>query len=265
MKIKHDIHVHTHLSKCSDDTTATLKNYIDEAINQGLSTLGISDHLWDTDVNYKLNSFYEGQDIDYVLQTKKELETIDRKGLNILFGCETEFAMGTLGLTKENASLFDYVLVPHSHYHMKGFVIPEDKITTEAIAQYSVDSFIEMVKKGIATSVAHPFEPCGWEKPEQLTEIFNYISDSKFRECFNTANEYNTGIEINTAIFCEKPIIDFEKTYLRMFKIAKNVGCKFSFGSDTHRIAKMKRIRVADDVIDYLNITEDDLIDILKY
>ena len=43
----------------------------------------------------------------------------------VLIGCETEYAHGTLGISEKKAETLDYVLVPHSHTHMNGFVLPD--------------------------------------------------------------------------------------------------------------------------------------------
>ena len=52
--------------------------------------------------------------------------------MKILFGAEVEYCgkSDTLALNSERAHLLDYVLVPHTHTHMEGFVIPQvDKVT----------------------------------------------------------------------------------------------------------------------------------------
>ena len=51
---------------------------------------------------------------------------------------------------------------------------------------------------------------------------------------------------------------------IRVMKIAKDVGCIFTFGTDTHSLAGMDAIRKGDDISRIVGITEADLADIVK-
>ena len=60
MQITYDIHCHTHLSVCGEDS-ATIESYVRSATKLGLKTIGIADHMWDSkipffdDMRLKLN------------------------------------------------------------------------------------------------------------------------------------------------------------------------------------------------------------------
>ena len=58
----------------------------------------------------------------------------ERGDLRCLFGAESEFFGHTeiLGMSAEGASHFDYVLIPHSHLHMRNTVMAEYPEITEA-------------------------------------------------------------------------------------------------------------------------------------
>ena len=108
---KSDLHVHTKLSLCASND-AFAEDYLKAAADNGQEVIGFSDHYWDERVHHpNLIGFYQAQNTEHVLQLKKELETIDHHGLKVLFGCETEFAGHTLGISEEAAKLFDYVFV----------------------------------------------------------------------------------------------------------------------------------------------------------
>lgn len=260
----HDIHVHTHLSLCSDDETATVENYLTRAKELGIEVLGISDHMWDSKNIPIKNQFYFPQSFERQLARKNEFpKVID--GIRLLWGCETEYANGVLGITEETAKKLDYVLVPHSHLHMKGFVRPSQGIDTpKEIAKFMLHTFKGAVNTGLATGIAHPFDPCFFY--ENLQEIFSYLSDDEFQECFIIAKQKNVSIEINISSF-DGDIRNGVRSacYLRMFEIAKKVGCKFHFGSDTHSIRFLERIN-KDDIlylIEYLSLSEADILSII--
>ena len=47
-------------------------------------------------------------------------------------------------------------------------------------------------------------------------------------------------------------------------KIAKEVGCKFTFGTDTHSLKGLDNIRKGDRISELIGITEADLLDVVK-
>ena len=57
--------------------------------------------------------------------------------MKVLFGTETEYCgmSDTLGMRAETARLFDYVLVPHTHTHMRGFVIDDTQDVKDCRAE----------------------------------------------------------------------------------------------------------------------------------
>ena len=131
MKITHDIHTHTLFSSCCSDPEATVEAYVGKAAELGYKVFGISDHMWDEKVP-GMNAWYTGQSVPYVLEAKNCIPK-DTKGVKVLFGAETEYCgmSDTLGITAESARNFDYILVPHTHTHMKNFTMAEPKEVVE--------------------------------------------------------------------------------------------------------------------------------------
>jgi histidinol phosphatase-like PHP family hydrolase len=243
---KHDLHVHTTLSARSPDSQATPEAYIRRAVELGIKTIGFTDHVWDVRVPFPApetfwyKNFYQGQSVERLMSLRDQIPA-DTQGVTVLIGAEAEFAQGVLGLTAEAAATLDFALVAHSHMGMLDFVRPASMTSRKEIAAHMLASFDDLVTRRIATIVAHPFWPDDMADPVNLPVVFSYLSDGAFQNSFGRAAELHVGIEINLSIFTaggpENPV--YEDTYFRMFRIAKKMGCKFSFGSDSHAVANM--------------------------
>ena len=322
MEIKHDIHTHSTLSRCCYDPRATVGNYVRRAAELGHKILGLSNHLWDETVP-GASGWYKNQRISYGLQ-QMDCVPADTCGVKILCGTETEYSAmkDTLGMSAETAKKFDYVLIPHTHMHMRNFVMPDNDDTkyiksvfTERItaalpelsadqvkkmvnalgygemdafaangtfraptvdmveycAKFMVDSFnslmanseLEKIARTVQTSVAHPFHPCGFSRDMQK-KIIDAVPDAELRACFERAKALGVAIEINTGAFCHPEDDYANEPLIRVMKIAKEVGCIFTFGTDTHSLAGLDNIRKGDDISRIVGITEADLADIVK-
>ena len=235
---KSDLHVHTKLSLCASKD-AFAEDYLKAAAENGVDTIGFSDHYWDEKVPHQnLIEFYKAQNTAHVLQLKNELDSINHYGVKVLFGCETEFAGHTLGISEESAKLFDYVIVPHSHTHMLGFVLPENMTATKDHAKYLVDSFLEIANHKLAKEyiygIVHPFNPVG-KSDEDSIEILKHVSDEDFLKCALAAKANGVKIELNTSSLVNKAD-ELLKEYKRFFKVCFQVGCEFFGGSDKHSV-----------------------------
>lgn len=264
--VRHDLHIHTKLSLCSNDPAATAANYLEKAADSSIKLIGFTNHVWDI-ARIPLPSaseFYEEQSFERAMTIRDTLPA-DTKGIRVLIGVETEFAQGVLGLTPESAAKLDYVLVPHSHIHMLDFVRPHTVVSHKDVADHMLETFNDMVTRGIATVAAHPFEPCGMEQPENITSIFSYLSDEEFEHSFGLAAENQVGIEVNLAMFRDQYRAPcYQDSYLRMFEIAKRMGCKFSVGSDSHSLVSfVERNSHFDEVVEMLGLTEEDMLDFI--
>lgn len=254
---KCDLHVHTKLSLCAN-RNAEAADYIKAAAENNIETIGFSDHYWDETVFHpNLIGFYQQQNTEHVLQLKHELETIDHCGVNVLFGCETEFAGHTLGISEEKTKLFDYIIVPHSHTHMYGFVLPEDMVAPADHARYLVESFLEVANHPIAKEciygIVHPFNPVGKNSDDSI-EILKNISNEDYIKCAKAAKNNSVKIELNSSSLVNQPE-SLMNEYKRFFKICYNEGCEFFAGSDKHSVVYDKSTDAffkLDDVAEFL-------------
>ena len=241
MHITSDIHLHSNLSACAkpESTPAAL---LKACRDQGIRTIGFSDHLWDKAVP-GASKWYQPQDVDHVLSIKKALASDEcqelSRGLKILVGCETEFLGGKqVGISRDAASLFDFVLIPPDHFHMKNYVFPADVTDPDGIKTIMIRRFMEIMALDLATAVVHPFHAMGFT-PDMPYTVQALISDNEYRECFVAAKQARCAIELNGCAARRDETHgsgddQFSPEYIRMMTIARECGCTFSIGSDAH-------------------------------
>lgn len=221
-----DLHVHTNRSFCAPATT-TLSSYLPLCAQEGIQTLGISNH------------FYPSSGIQHTLQVREEVTAAqDVSCVNLLVGCEAEVFYGRPPtLQKEEAQHFDYVLLAPSHI----FNLPQeytgfDLSTSEKIRQLLFDNFKQacMLDLGVPTGICHPLYPiCA---PGQQ-EILDGMTEKQLGECYSLAAMQQKSIEIHACVYRDTVDLDGEglsPSYIRMLSIAKECGCRFHFGSDAH-------------------------------
>lgn len=263
MKITADIHVHTNLSACAK-RDATVERYVQMAKGSGLSVLGFANHLWDSAFIPGVSEWYRPQNLTHVLQLREELpRSGEMDGIRLLFGCETEFTYeNKLCLAEENMDLFDYIIVPHSHTHM-GVIVPRDWIADlKSHAKYLMDSFMGVVNHRLAkriTTIAHPFVP--GTKYEIYNATQALIPDSYFKEAFCAAAEKGIAIEMNGACLAFMPDEQaLASEYVRIYTIAKECGCRFTYGSDSHSHMDNRKLPLIERFLELCHIEEKDFL-----
>lgn len=261
--ISHDLHVHTILSSCCSDEMATPRNMIKRASELGIKVLGFANHLWDDRIE-GASPWYAPQNFNHINKIREEIPQ-DTAGVRVLVGCETEYCgHGKLAISREVAEQLDYVLVPISHFHMKGLVVdPAEIATLQDVANLLVKRFKEAIELELTTGIAHPFLTLGYQEHDK---ILAYISDSMFEDCFGRAAERRVSIEIHPgyfpSLFKGEQENHHDETFLRMLSIAKQMGCCFHFGSDTHTLQNLDRTLKFQKCVDMLGITQKDILDI---
>ena len=268
MLINHDMHVHTLLSVCSSDIKNIPENILKRAAEVGLKTIGFADHMWDSSIR-GASSWYAPQDVNHVMQIK-DLIPEDTYGVKVLIGCETEYCGdGKVGISREAAEEFDFVLVPISHVHMKGFVLPLWVDNNKDVARIMVHRFKEVLELDIINivpiGVPHPFLPIGLQYIDCIDEIISYISDDEFIDCFGKAAEVGVGIELQPGCFAgthhERKYDGFhDDSFLRVYTLAKKSNCKFYFASDSHSVRQIGDVLKVERYMREIGICEEDII-----
>jgi len=260
MKIDHDGHMHTFISKCSHDENHIPKNILKKASEMGIKIVCFTDHLWQKGMESPYNPWRTDQDEDHVMQIKNMIPK-DTYGVKVLIGCETDYlGDGRIGINKELASQFDFVLAPTNHtlteyYKEKGI----DKSID--IAKNLIQRFKEVLAFDVANGIAHPFLPLGYFT--RGDEILNLLSREELNECFSMAKEKGVSIELNTDTFASNWNRDTDKftdeAYMRIYTIAKEAKSLFHFASDAHSLEDMDLLPKMQKYVDILKIEKSDI------
>ncbi len=266
MNFRHDLHLHSKLSYCSLHKQQTPENILAIAEKNGLTQICVTDHFWDSNVKIPKTEYYLGEDFNYSPQNydyiAQSLPLPQSEKTEFLFGCETELAIdGTLGIAPETFDKFSFVIIPTTHLHMTGFTISEED--SEDLGRVA-DAYVKRLdcvlnmdlpfhKIGIAHLTCRLLAP---RHPEDHLKVLDSIPDKVYTELFGKAAKKGVGIELN---FDPNYMDDQLRRVLRVFRLAKNAGCKFYFGSDAHspdgfdHLPKLKEVCIRE-----LGLTVDD-------
>lgn len=238
--INHDMHCHSCLSACSRDPEQTVQTILSHAKANGYTLQCITDHLWDEAVPGASN-WYAPQTVEHVKQSLP-LPTDDQ--VRLVFGCETEYCgKGKLGLHPDHFDEFDFIIIPPNHFHMKDFTRPSSYDTEEKIADLMVERLEELSQLDLPwhkVGIAHL--NAGLIFREGSAEhVFELVDEQRYRAVMRVFAQKGAGIEINTSCFPEN-WREHEDAHLRMFRMAKEEGCRFYLGSDAHHPAGLTSV-----------------------
>ena len=252
----HDLHCHSTLSACCKDENCTAEAVFQQAKEMGYDTFCLTNHLWDSAVP-GASAWYAPQNIEHVLSHKQFANV---PGMRCLYGCETDYTgHGHLGLAKEHFDLFDFVVIPPNHMHMQGFVRPEGVTTPEQMAPLFLERLDEISQLDIPmekVGIAHMTCPLLYREGK-VADVVRLMDEDKLHEIFARFAARGAGIELNQGAF--KEMDEDPDAILKLYRIAKEEGCKFYCSSDSHSLAAYRTMqeRLAP-VVAALNLTEDD-------
>ncbi len=248
LEIQHDLHTHTYLSVCCREKEAQRPaRMIRLAERMGLHTFGFSDHVW-MHPTIPPSDFYASQGVTQITRLREDLASVDTP-LRILVGCEADMvAPGRFGITPDFAASLDYVLLACSHFHMREFVAQPDSADPPDVARHLLAFFRSAVSSRLATVIPHPFIPLGFQ--ENYEAILACIPDEAFIDAFGLAAEQGVGIEIHPGHLDRAPLQAapdgpagrMTSASVRMLALAKQAGCRFTFGTDAHAPATQRRL-----------------------
>ena len=253
-----DLHIHSMLSSCSADELQTTENILKYAQDSGFKTICVTDHFWDDAVE-GASQWYKPQNYEHIVKAKPLPQA---EGVRFLFGCETEMdKFCTLGISKEKLDLFDFIIVPTTHFHMGEFALfDEQRESIETLAQAwikKLDALLNMDLPFKKMGIAHLLCSLIQKEDKGYLKVAMALDEGELKRLFTKAAKLGVGIELNQFDMNYEP--EDKEEALRIFKIAKSCGCKFYLGSDGHHpdqlYAAKERFEKA---IDDLGLTEED-------
>ena len=262
-KVDHDLHIHTKLSSCSGDPEQSAQRLLEYAKSNGFSRICVTDHYWDSESD-GASPWYKPQNFEQI-SSIKPLPTAE--GIDFLFGAETEFSRKfEVAMPKWRFDSFDFVIIPTTHLHMNGLTIEQsdvDSPDTNKIRaglwvrrlECLLDKDLPFHKIGIAHLACSLLHNRGTF--DDYLDTLKNIPDEDMERLFARAAEVGCGIELNQydimSVQKEPEIVG------RMFRIAKEQGCKFYMGSDAHHPAEFKKAKECFEyAVDLLGLKEND-------
>ncbi|NLF21620.1 MAG: PHP domain-containing protein [Lentisphaerae bacterium] len=254
--VTHDYHFHSTLSACCHDECMRPETVLAHAAEHGFEEICLTDHLWDPDVP-GASSWYRPQGIRHV---RSALPLPRHERVRFFFGCETEYCGGgKLGLSRAHFDEFDFVVIPTTHMHMRGFVRPEAVVTEAQMVELYVDRLEELVRLDLPwnkVGIAHL--TCNLLfKEGDVGAILRQLDEARLLRVFDRLARTGAGIELNASSLAGWQADP--DTWLRPYRLAKRAGCRFYSASDAHVLENLGQIAaVIPGVVAALALTERD-------
>lgn len=270
-KFDHDLHVHSHLSLCSEDPAHNNERILKYAEERDFHTVCLTNHFWDEKVEGCGGYGYEIQNYAWI---KQALPLPQSDKVHFLFGCETEMSKDMqLGVSKERMKEFDFIIIPTTHLHFRNFTLKEEDDTVKGRANAWVKRFDAVLDKDLPfekIGIAHLTSSCmarfmfdnRFDPRQRLLDILSEIPSDEMYRLFKKAANVGVGIEFHAG--CMTFNDDEADIMLRPYRIAKECGCKFYCGTDAHKVCEEVSVNHFDKAIELLGLEESDKFDVKK-
>ena len=256
--IDHDMHIHTRLSRCSRDPEQTPERIFQYAKLNGLKTVCITNHLWDSAVKACCETISEHT---YEVLSS-ELPLPQSENVKMLFGCETDIDInGTIGVSDSLYEKLDFIILSTTHLHLKGFTVREN-ITLDERAKIYTDKLFDVLKWRTdlkKSGIAHPVT--GHASPGiPFNELYAKIDKGALKEAFTELAHRGAGVEINGKDFnFDGKSAERGAAVLEFYGILKDCGCRFYLGGDAHHPKALDEApALFKNAVELLQLTEKD-------
>lgn len=251
----HDFHIHSTVSRCCHDENQTPEAILKYAKENGYKRICLTNHFWDE----KVKSEAEWIDEHNFSCVSSVLPLPQTANVDFLFGCETDMDFNNvLGVSKERFDAFDFIIVATTHLHLDGNTVRAKIETPEEAAYHWIDKLENLLLKDLPFNkmgIAHL--TTGHILKNRTAEVLPLISDSNLYSVFGECSRKGVGIELNVKTI---NMTDEQKEiFLRPYFVAKECGCKFYLGSDSHKRSAMECAKENfENVITALELKESD-------
>ena len=173
--------------------------------------------------------------------------------------CNATLGGDRLALSPDSFGLFDWIIIPPNHFHMKGLTRSPELQTEKEMAELFVQRLEELVQLPLPwrkIGIAHLNCSLTFSEGDYL-KVLEWMDEDRLAAVFARLAHLQAGIEINTSCFPEGWQAQ-EEAQLRLLKIARDQGCRFYVGSDAHSPEEMRCMQQrARQVADQLELTEE--------
>ena len=196
--IDHDYHIHSQLSSCSSDPQQTTEAILRYGKQNGFKKICLTDHFWDDTVP-GASEWYKPQNFDHI---KKALPLPKMEGIEFFFGAETDMdKFMTVGCSQEMLDRLDFLIIPTTHLHMKGFTyFDEDNSIEGKIMLWEkrlhalLDKDLPWHKIGLAHITCDLIE---YHIDIHHVDLFARIADEVYAKAFSRCAQKGIGVELN--------------------------------------------------------------------
>ncbi len=251
----HDYHIHSTVSLCCHDDTQTPQALFDYAKRNGFTSICLTNHFWDEKVASEAD-WCDEHDFAHVSSV---LPLPQDESTRFLFGAETDMDFNNIvGVSRERIDLFDFIIVSTTHLHLTENTVRKKIETPDEAAFHWVDKIENLLKKDLPwhkIGIAHL--TTGHILKGRTHEVLPLISDRTLYDIFSECAAKGVGIELNMKTIGMSS--EQKDIFLRPYFIAKECGCKFYLGSDSHKASALVGTKENfEHVTDTLNLEETD-------
>ncbi|MCC7355823.1 MAG: hypothetical protein IT330_18940 [Anaerolineae bacterium] len=228
-----DFHVHTHHSPCwNGGRDVHPLRQLAYAESMGVRVVGFTNHFTqDPDIARTLGRT-PGPELTAHL--REELRD-NHTSVRVLIGCEADqMTPDAVSIGADYARELDYVMVSASHFDMPGVAQPASMEPPD-VAEHFLAFLRRALQQEFVSIIAHPFFSPGrrWDGYEAYMA---QIEDRSLYEIAELAQHNRVAMETGRALMTYPPYL---RAAQRFFRICREVGVRFTFGSDTHYLAYM--------------------------
>jgi len=243
VSVKSDFHIHTSFSTCANKDML-LPTILDRCRSVGLEEIGISDHLYKTELTESL--------VDMRRQIKELGESVPKVYFGSEVGYNGRLNCHPLTLEQKQELGFDYAIGSHHSPYIKEYNVT--RLIEEQHRHHLLtcqDPAMDILGHPYRL-LYHEFLNLGWPWFCSM----NIVPRNFIHELGQAARETGTAVEINTTsnlVMKFNPPQYFEH-YVEFLSILNDEGVTFALGSDAHEIEEIDTIKVAWQVVERLKI-----------